>query len=110
MLPIEVPERKATIAGLLANLRCVIVGVSRGGCQATRCGTRSAQTDTDARYSSGPVWAARTLGLEYQVEKVSDLKQIMSFGVMTTPALVVDGVVKVSGRVPKVDEIKKLLA
>jgi protein-disulfide isomerase len=33
----------------------------------------------------------------------------MSFGVMTTPALVVDGVVKVSGRVPKVDEIKRLL-
>ena len=54
--------------------------------------------------------AARTLGLEYQVEKVSDLKQIMSFGAMATPALVVDGVVKVSGRVPKVEEIKKLLA
>jgi len=53
--------------------------------------------------------AAQTLGLDYQVEKISDLKQIMSFGVMTTPALVVDGVVKVSGRVPKVDEIKRLL-
>src|ERR1019366_893160 len=39
-------------------------GRFQGGCQATRCGTRSAQTETDARYSSGPVSAARTLGLE----------------------------------------------
>ena len=53
--------------------------------------------------------AAKTLGLQYQMEKVTDLKQIMSFGVMMTPALVVDGAVKVAGRVPSVDEIKKLL-
>ena len=54
--------------------------------------------------------AAQELGLPYELEKVSDLKQIMAFGVMTTPALVVDGKVKVSGKVPSVDEIKKLLA
>jgi small redox-active disulfide protein 2 len=54
--------------------------------------------------------AATSLGLEYELEKVSDLKQIMGFGVMRTPALVVDGVVKVAGRVPSVDEIKTLLA
>jgi small redox-active disulfide protein 2 len=54
--------------------------------------------------------AAQTLGLPYELEKVTDLKQIMAFGVMTTPALVVDGKVKVSGKVPSVDEIKKLLA
>jgi small redox-active disulfide protein 2 len=53
--------------------------------------------------------AAAELGLEFQVEKVKDLQQIMAFGVMVTPALVVDGVVKVAGRVPMVDEIKKLL-
>ena len=53
--------------------------------------------------------AAQTLGLPYELEKVTDLKQIMSFGVMTTPALVVDGKVKVSGKVPSVDDIKKLL-
>jgi small redox-active disulfide protein 2 len=53
--------------------------------------------------------AATGLGLEFQVEKVKDLQQIMAFGVMVTPALVVDGVVKVAGRVPMVDEIKKLL-
>ncbi len=54
--------------------------------------------------------AARALGLEYGMEKVSDLKEIMTFGVMLTPALVVDGKVKVAGRVPPVEEIKKLLA
>ena len=53
--------------------------------------------------------AAQTLGLEYELEQVTDLNRIMSFGVMITPALVVDGTVKVSGKVPSVDEIKKLL-
>jgi small redox-active disulfide protein 2 len=53
--------------------------------------------------------AAQTLGVPYELEKVTDLKQIMSFGVMVTPALVVNGKVKVSGKVPSVDELKKLL-
>ena len=54
--------------------------------------------------------AAKELGLEYEIEKVSDINKIIGFGVMMTPALVVDGDVKVSGRVPSVDEVKKLLA
>ena len=53
--------------------------------------------------------AATALGLEFGMEKVSDLKEIMGFGVMRTPALVVDGAVKVSGRVPSVEEIKGML-
>jgi len=53
--------------------------------------------------------AAQTLGVEYELEKVTDLNRIMSFGVMITPALVVDGKVKVSGKVPSVDDLKKLL-
>lgn len=53
--------------------------------------------------------AAQSLGLQYELEKVTDLKQIMSFGVMTTPALVVDGQVKVAGKVPSVNEIKTML-
>ncbi len=53
--------------------------------------------------------AARATGGEYEVEKVSDLSKIMAFGVMMTPALVVDGEVKVVGQVPSVDEIKKLI-
>ena len=54
--------------------------------------------------------AATELGLDFEVIKVKDLQQIMAFGVMITPALVVDGIVKVAGKVPGVEEIKKLLA
>jgi small redox-active disulfide protein 2 len=53
--------------------------------------------------------AAKELGLEFELEKVSDLQRIMGYGVMRTPALVVDGAVKVAGRVPSVEEIKELL-
>ena len=53
--------------------------------------------------------AARELGIDFEMEKVTDIKAIMSFGVMMTPALVVDGKVKVSGKLPDVDEIKKVL-
>ncbi len=52
---------------------------------------------------------ARELGLEYEVEKVKEIDKIMAFGVMMTPALAVDGEVKVSGKVPSVEEIKKML-
>jgi len=54
--------------------------------------------------------AAKELGIEYEVIKVKDIGEIMKFGVMMTPALAVDGNVKVSGRVPSVEELKKLLA
>ncbi|GAA0180548.1 thioredoxin family protein [Clostridium sediminicola] len=48
-------------------------------------------------------------GKDVSVEKVTDFKDIMKYGVMKTPALVIDEKVKVSGRVAKVDEIIKLL-
>jgi small redox-active disulfide protein 2 len=54
--------------------------------------------------------AASSLGLEYRMEKVTDIQAIMGFGVMTTPALAVDGVVKVSGKVPSTEEMKKILS
>ena len=54
--------------------------------------------------------AATQLGFEFEIEKVSDLREIMSFGVMMTPALAVDGVVQVMGRVPSVEEIKAMLS
>lgn len=54
--------------------------------------------------------AAKSLGIEYQIEKVTNLQDIMKFGVMMTPALAVDGTVKVVGKVPSADEIKKMLA
>ena len=53
--------------------------------------------------------AAKALGVPYELQKVTDMKQIMSFRVMSTPALVVDGVVKLSGRVPSLDESKQLI-
>ena len=53
--------------------------------------------------------AAKELGVDYEIEKVTDLTAIMTFGVMITPAMAVDGKVKVSGKVPSVDEVKKLL-
>jgi small redox-active disulfide protein 2 len=54
--------------------------------------------------------AARELGVEFELDKVTDINQILSFGVMMTPALVVDGEVKTMGKVPSVAEIKELLA
>ncbi len=54
--------------------------------------------------------AAKELGIEYEVEKVTGINDIMKFGVMVTPALVVDGEVKVAGKVPSVEEIKGMLA
>jgi small redox-active disulfide protein 2 len=53
--------------------------------------------------------AAESLGIEYAIEKVTGINDIIKFGVMLTPALVVDGVVKVSGKVPSAEELKKLL-
>jgi len=53
--------------------------------------------------------AAKDLGIEYEIEKVTDINEIMNFGVMMTPALAVDGQVKVVGRVLSPDEIKKML-
>jgi small redox-active disulfide protein 2 len=54
--------------------------------------------------------AAEELGLDYELEKITDINEIMKFGVMLTPGLAVDGTVKVSGKVPSVDEIKQMLS
>lgn len=67
------------------------------GC--TKCGSLKANTEQ----------AIRELGVEAQVEHVTDITKITSFGVMMTPALVVDGQVKVTGQVPSADAIKALL-
>jgi small redox-active disulfide protein 2 len=44
-----------------------------------------------------------------EISKVQDFKKIMSYGVMTTPALVIDGEVKAAGKIPSLEEIKKML-
>ncbi len=62
-----------------------------------------------AKLAANAEAAARELGIEFKTEKVTELQEIMKFGVMMTPALAVDGVVKCVGRVPAVDEIKAML-
>jgi small redox-active disulfide protein 2 len=54
--------------------------------------------------------AAKEMGIEYQLEKVTQIKDIMKVGVMVTPALVIDGKVKVAGKVVSPDDIKAMLA
>ena len=56
------------------------------------------------------VEAAQDAGVAYELEKVKDLKEIMAFDILMTPALVVDGEVKVVGQVSSVAELKKIIA
>ncbi|MCF7833299.1 MAG: thioredoxin family protein [Candidatus Marinimicrobia bacterium] len=53
--------------------------------------------------------AAMELGIEHTIEKVTDINDIMAFGVMMTPALAIDGEVKLVGKVPDVEELKNIL-
>ena len=53
--------------------------------------------------------AARESGIEYEIEKVTDINEIMKFGVMMTPALAIDGEVKVVGKVPSAEEIEEMI-
>jgi len=48
-------------------------------------------------------------GIDATITKVEDIMEIMKFGVMSTPALVVNGIVVIKGRVPTADEIKKAI-
>ena len=54
--------------------------------------------------------AAAEMNLDCAIEKVTDIVEITKFGVMMTPGLVVDGEVKLVGKVPPVEELKKLIA
>lgn len=53
--------------------------------------------------------AAQALGIDYELEKITQIGDIMEFGVMVTPALAVDGEVKCVGKVPGVEAIRELL-
>ncbi len=53
--------------------------------------------------------AVKAKGDDYEIEKVTDIREIMSYGVMQTPALAIDGKVKSVGKMLSVEEIKKLL-
>jgi small redox-active disulfide protein 2 len=54
--------------------------------------------------------AAKQLGLEYEIEKVTDISEIVNLGVMMTPGLIVDGELKFQGKCPSVDELKEIIA
>tara|TARA_R110001592_G_scaffold363372_2_gene686276 strand:- start:148840 stop:149070 length:231 start_codon:yes stop_codon:yes gene_type:complete len=54
--------------------------------------------------------AAQALGVDYDIEKVTDINGIIDAGVMHTPALAVNGEVVIEGKIPGPDEIKQLLA
>lgn len=53
--------------------------------------------------------AADELGIDYHLEKITDIRDFPTYGLMMTPGLVVDGQLKVQGKVPSMDEIKGLL-
>jgi small redox-active disulfide protein 2 len=53
--------------------------------------------------------AAEKLGLEYELEKIKDISEFPSYGLMMTPGLVVDGQLRIQGKLPTVDQIEQLL-
>ncbi|QTX32476.1 TM0996/MTH895 family glutaredoxin-like protein [Aminithiophilus ramosus] len=54
--------------------------------------------------------AARELGLDYELVKVTEISDILDFGIMATPGLAVDGKVLSAGKVPTVEQVKTLLS
>lgn len=75
----------------------MLIQVLGPGC--ARCKTLAANAEA----------AARALGLDFELEKVTDIQQIVAFGVMSTPAIVIDGQVKLAGQVPSVADLTALL-
>jgi small redox-active disulfide protein 2 len=69
-------------------------------------GPGCAKCKTLAQYTE---MAVKELGIQAEINKVTDLKQIMALGVMMTPALAVNGTIKVVGKVPSIREIKTIL-
>ncbi|MCM8757893.1 MAG: thioredoxin family protein [Candidatus Omnitrophica bacterium] len=54
--------------------------------------------------------AIKQLGIQAEIAKVTDMKEFAKKGIMFTPAVIVDGQVKISGKIPTVEEIKKVLS
>lgn len=54
--------------------------------------------------------AVEETGVEARVEKVEDIQKIMAFQILMTPALAIDGEVKTAGRIPNVEEVKKMIS
>ncbi|ERP30998.1 thioredoxin family protein [Chitinivibrio alkaliphilus] len=69
-------------------------------------GTGCAKCNTLAEHAET---AAKNLGRDYELIKITDMNRFIAYGVMITPAMVVNGEVLVSGKVPSCEEIEKLL-
>jgi len=54
--------------------------------------------------------AAKAMGIEYEITKVTDIERIIGYGIMSTPALVVNGTVKLVGRVPSAEQLRGFLS
>ena len=78
----------------IANMEIKVLGTGCAKCKALEKATKEAVEKT---------------GVNATITKVEDIAEIMQFGVMTTPALVIDGEIVVKGKVPSVDELSKLL-
>ena len=75
-------------------MRIEVLGMGCPKCKKTRENIRTALSE---------------LGREAEVAEVKDIKAIAGYGVMMTPAVVIDGEVKIVGKVPSVEDIKKML-
>ena len=53
---------------------------------------------------------AQMLKLDYELKKITDITKIAEFGIMTTPVLMVNGEIKIAGKVPSQEELKKILS
>jgi len=70
------------------------------GVDCRRCDLLAERTET----------AARELGVAYRLERIADIERMVEIGILMTPALIVDGQVRVVGKVPSVQQLKRLLA
>jgi small redox-active disulfide protein 2 len=82
------------------KFRCTMKKIQILGTGCPKCGKLAENAEA----------AATGLRIEYEIEKVTDINDIIGFGVVMTPALVVDGDVKSVGKVPSVEDLKKILA
>ncbi len=78
--------------------RCLKIQILGTGCP--RCKTLALNAEK----------AVKELGLNAEIEKVTAIQDILKFEILMTPGLVINGVLKVAGRVPSTDEIKQLIA
>jgi small redox-active disulfide protein 2 len=76
------------------SINIKVLGTGCSKCNSLEKITRKVVTDT---------------GIDAEIEKVEDIMEIMNYGIMKTPALVIDGEVKISGRLPSEKELKELL-